>query len=96
MIVASADILRKLDTDFFVGRWARATDRQRDLMQVVAALPNCDSEFTVQEVSDRSKEVLEKPFSRSHVNQMLSSLSESGLVYKNRYGKYLFRGPAPF
>ena len=93
MIVASADILRKLDTDFFVGRWARATDRQRDLMQVVAALPNCDSEFTVQEVSDRSKEVLEKPFSRSHVNQMLSSLSESGLVYKNRYGKYLFAVP---
>lgn len=93
MAVANADILRKLDTDFFVGRWSRATDRQRDLMQVIASLPNCDSEFTVQEVADLSKSLLNKPFSRSHVSQMLVSLSHAGLVYKNRYGKYLFAVP---
>jgi len=29
-----------------------------------------------------------KPFSASHVNQMLVSLSEAGLVYKNRHGCY--------
>lgn len=93
MSVANADILRKLDTDFFVGRWSRATDRQRDLMEVIASLPNSDSEFTVQEVADLSKTLLNKPFSRSHVSQMLVSLSHSGLVYKNRYGKYLFAVP---
>lgn len=93
MSVANADILRKLDTDFFVGRWSRATDRQRDLMEVIASLPNCDSEFTVQEVADLSKSLLNKPFSRSHVSQMLVSLSHAGLVYKNRYGKYLFAVP---
>lgn len=93
MSVANADILRKLDTDFFVGRWSRATDRQRDLMEVIASLPNCDSEFTVQEVADLSKSRLNKPFSRSHVSQMLVSLSHAGLVYKNRYGKYLFAVP---
>lgn len=93
MSVANADILRKLDTDFFVGRWSRATDRQRDLMEVIASLPNCDSEFTVQEVADLSKSLLNKPFSRSHVSQMLASLSHAGLVYKNRYGKYLFAVP---
>lgn len=93
MSVANADILRKLDTDFFVGRWSRATDRQRDLMEVIASLPNCDSEFTVQEVADLSKLLLNKPFSRSHVSQMLVSLSHAGLVYKNRYGKYLFAVP---
>ena len=93
MSVANADILRKLDTDFFVGRWSRATDRQRDLMEVIASLPNSDSEFTVQEVADLSKSLLNKPFSRSHVSQMLVSLSHAGLVYKNRYGKYLFAVP---
>src|SRR5262245_57469636 len=29
------EIIRKLDTDFFAGRWARATDRQRELLIVV-------------------------------------------------------------
>jgi hypothetical protein len=91
--VPSADIIRKLDADFFQGRWARATDRQRELLQVVAALPNADNEFTVQEVVAASQDTLRKPFTGSHVSQMLSSLSESGLVYKNRYGKYSLAVP---
>ena len=93
MTVPLSEITRKLDNDFFVGRWARATDRQRELMQVIARLPNCDSEFSVQEVADLSRRILDKPFSSSHINQMLSSLSDSGLVYKNRYGKYTFAVP---
>ena len=31
-------ILRKLDTDFYAGRWARTTDRQRALLTVIANL----------------------------------------------------------
>jgi len=34
-----------------------------------------------------------KPFSASHVNQMLVSLSEAGLVYKNRHGCYSLAVP---
>src|SRR5439155_24579416 len=34
------DITRKLDNNFFAGRWARATDRQRELLTVVANLEN--------------------------------------------------------
>ena len=86
-------IVRKLDTDFFSGRWARATDRQRDLLMLAARLPHAESEFTVQEIVEKSAEVLQKPFSASHVNQMLSSLAEAGLIYKNRHGKYLFAVP---
>jgi len=86
-------IMRKLDSDFFAGRWGRATDRQRELLSVISQLESHDSEFTVQEVVDLSKERLAKPFSSSHVNQMLNSLSSSGLVYKNRYGKYSFAVP---
>jgi hypothetical protein len=91
--VPAADILRKLDADFFAGRWARATDRQRDLLSVIAKLPHCDEEFTVQEIVDLSKRELKHPFSNSHVNQMLATLSENGLVYKNRHGKYSFAVP---
>lgn len=86
-------IMRKLDSDFFSGRWARATDRQRDLMWVIAQLKNCESEFTVQDVIKQAQAVLEKPFGNSQVSQMLSSLSAAGLVYKNRWGKYSMAVP---
>ncbi len=86
------EITRKLDNDFFAGRWARATDRQRELLNVIAHLPNSDEEFTVQEIVEEAKK-LEKPFSSSHVNQMLSTLTDMGLVYKNRHGKYSFAVP---
>jgi hypothetical protein len=87
------DIVRKLDSDFFAGRWGRATDRQRQLLTVVAHLENADGEFTVQEISEKSKQILKSSFSPSHANQLLSKLSDMGLVYKNRHGKYSFAVP---
>ncbi len=87
------DIVRKLDSDFFAGRWARATDRQRHLLTVIAHLENADAEFTVQEISEKSKEFIKNPFSPSHANQLLAKLSDMGLVYKNRHGKYSFAVP---
>jgi hypothetical protein len=91
--VPTTDIVRKLDTDFFQGRWSKVTDRQRELLQVIATLGTCDDEFTVQEIVNESKESLIKGFSPSHVNQMLGSLAESGLVFKNRVGKYSLAVP---
>lgn len=86
-------IIRKLDADFFAGRWARATDRQRDLLAVVAHLASADAEFTVQEIVEASRVRLEKPFSSSHANQILATLSANGLVFKNRHGKYMLAVP---
>ena len=86
-------IVQKLDTDFFSGRWARATDRQRELLGIIAQLPNSNSEFTVQELVDLSSKSISKPFGGSHANQMLVSLADAGLVYKNRHGKYSFAVP---
>jgi hypothetical protein len=87
-------IMKKLDSDFFAGRWSRATDRQRDLLAVVSKLDNSDAEFTVQEiVGSQPNQELGKPFSNSHVSQMLSSLADAGLIYKNRHGKYSFAVP---
>ena len=86
------EITRKLDNNFFAGRWAgRRIDNGS--CRGHRGLENCDDEFTVQEVAERSKETLQKPFSPSHVNQMLATLSEAGLVYKNRHGKYSFAVP---
>lgn len=88
-----SDITRKLDSDFFVGRWARATDRQRDLLGVVAQLETSGGEFTVQQIVAKSRESSKKPFSPSHVNQMLVALCEAGLVYKSRWGRYSLAVP---
>jgi uncharacterized protein (UPF0297 family) len=87
-------ITRKLDTDFFAGRWSRASDRQRELLWVISnTLPSSDSEFTVQEIVNRSTELLAKPFGSSNVNQMLAVLCDHGLIYKNRHGRYSFAVP---
>jgi hypothetical protein len=90
--VPMREIVKKLDKDFFSGRWARATDRQRTLLSLISKLDSCDEEFTVQEIVERSK-ASARPFSPSHVNQMLSDLGTAGLTYKNRYGKYAFAVP---
>ena len=87
------EIEQKLDTDFFSGRWSRATDRQRELLAVIATINNCEDEFTVQEAVDASKKMLSKPFSNSHIHQMLVALSDQGLIFKNRHGKYSFAVP---
>lgn len=86
-------IQQKLDADFFAGRWARITDRQKELLLVVAHLDEPDDEFTIQELVEKSKQLLDKAFSASHANQMLVSLSERGMIYKNRVGKYSFAVP---
>lgn len=86
-------IQHKLDADFFAGRWARMTDRQRELLWVVAHLDRADEEFTIQELTEATKRLLRKPFSPSHANQMLASLAERGMIYKNRLGRYSFAVP---
>ena len=92
--VPLGSITRKLDSDFFAGRWAKATDRQRELLWVIAQLPNHDEEFTVQEISSLSREIEAiKKFSPSHVSQMLVAMADLGLVYKNRRGRYAFAVP---
>lgn len=86
-------IQRKLDADFFAGRWARITDRQRELLWVVAQLKRPDDEFTIQELTEAARELLVKAFSPSNANQMLGGLTERGMIYKNRFGKYSFAVP---
>lgn len=86
-------IQHKLDADFFAGRWAKITDRQRELLCAVAHLEHADEEFTISELTEMTKAILPKAFSPSHANQMLASLAERGMIYKNRQGRYSFAVP---
>jgi len=86
-------IQHKLDADFFAGRWAKITDRQRELLWAVAHLDHADDEFTISELTEATKALLPKAFSPSNANQMLASLAKRGMIYKNRFGKYSFAVP---
>lgn len=54
---------------------------------MVAGLQNPGGEFSVQDVVHASR-LLERPFSSSHVAQMLAALGHAGLVCRNRRGRY--------
>ena len=91
-VVPIEEILRKLDRDFFSSRWSRLTDRQRDLLYVIAELPHINDEFTVQEIV-KNATLQGEGFTSSYANQMLNRLIESGHIYRNRHGKYCFAVP---
>ncbi len=87
------EIVKKLDADFFAGRWSRATDRQRELLTLIARLENSDSEFTVSDILSIASTLKVDIGSNSNVYQMLRALTEISLVFKNRYGKYTLAVP---
>jgi hypothetical protein len=87
------EIVKKLDADFFSGRWARLSDRQKDLLTVVASLNNCTEQFTTKDAVSKSKEILEKPFGSSQITQLFDVLQNKGIIYRNRHGKYSFAVP---
>jgi hypothetical protein len=91
--VPISEIIAKLDVSFFAGRWNTITDRQRDLLGVVANLENCENEFTLQEVSEKSKDILGAQIGNSQINQMFTKLMRTGLIHKTRWGKYSFGIP---
>lgn len=91
-------IIRRMDADFFGGRWNKLPDRQRDLLFCIASLATGEDEFTISEIVSISKQLaterkIDKPFRANDVSQMLPRLIEAGLVYRDRHGKYLFAVP---
>jgi len=91
--IPTDEIIRKLDSDFFAGRWARATDRQRELLHVIAQLDNARGAFSVHDIEAQSSKTLDKGFSNSQASQMLLSLANAGFVFKNGNGRYSLAVP---
>jgi DNA-binding transcriptional ArsR family regulator len=92
-VIPEQAILRKLDQHFYFNQWSAASDSQRMFLTVVAQLKTCEDEFAAQEITRLSKDYLDKAYSSSSVNQYLARLSDAGLIYKNRRGKYQFAVP---
>lgn len=88
-------IIRKLDCDFFAGRWEVLTDRQRDLLYAIAQLKVDDGEFSIPDIVEKSRHTTYKikPFSNNDVSQVLPRLIDKGLIYKSRTGRYSFAVP---
>jgi len=88
-----SDFVTKLDVDFYSGRWSRITDRQRELLSIIATLPTANEEFTVKDIVTKSNDDSVTPFKPTYVNNLLVKLIEAGLIYKNRRSKYSFAVP---
>jgi hypothetical protein len=91
--VEFSEIIKKLDIDFYSGRWSRVTDRQRDLLVVIAKLPSANEEFTIKEVVMLSQKTSDHHFKTAQVNNLFVKLIDMGLVFKNRRSKYSFAVP---
>lgn len=84
-------VLRKLDNDFFAGRWSTATEREQELLTAIALAGL--TEFGVSQISKITEEADMKKMSIAQVSQMFNRLSSMGLIYKNRRGVYSFAVP---
>ena len=92
-VVAMVEIIAQLDTDFYSARWNMITERQKDLLRIIAQLPTANLEFTVQDIAALAKATGIPSFTPSYINQYLNKLKDQGLVYKNSHGKYSFAVP---
>lgn len=84
-------IIQKLDNDFFAGRWSRATEREQQVLIMLAEANK--TTFTIQDTLELSNKSRFKKFSRSQIGQLFNSLIERGLVYKDKRGSYSFAVP---
>ncbi|CAM3521199.1 ATP-binding protein [Aquirufa ecclesiirivi] len=87
-----SNFVQKLDSDFYAGRWGRVTERQKDLLFIIAKLSTANEEFTVKDIVTKSNEIT-NPFSQAYVSNTLVKLIDFGLIYKNSRGKYSFAVP---
>jgi AAA ATPase domain len=86
------EIIKKLDNDFYSGRWNTLTDGQKDLLRLVAAIPGCDGEFTILQIDEVLKKA-GKEKDKSSINKSLKLLADRGMVYKDKHGKYCLAVP---
>jgi hypothetical protein len=88
-LIDMSEIVKKLDNDFYAGRWMRITDRQKMALQVIAKLPNANKDFTAHDILETT-DVFGSP---SNLNQILGQLMDKGFLFKENHGKYVFAVP---
>jgi type II secretory pathway predicted ATPase ExeA len=83
----------RLEDDVYVVPWERLTDRQKDMMRFIASLDSADSEFSIPEIQSALEGAGAKPLSKATIHVRLADLSDQGLVYKQRHGRYCLAVP---
>lgn len=91
MVLPMDTIMQKLDNSFFLARWQRATERERELLFVIANYAG--EEFGLNEISDLTLKHAEKKIAPSQVLRHFKKLTGDGLIYKTRRGNYSFAVP---
>jgi hypothetical protein len=92
-VVTLDEVVRKLDNDFYAARWARITEKQKELLEMIALIPAANEEFSTQDILSKYKALDRVPMSSSSINQALKKLIDAGFVYRNKHGSYSFAVP---
>lgn len=86
----SPDALDRLDAGLFSARWSRTTDRQREVLWLIANRPGSSEEFSVKELVQLSRD---DTLTDAAIQGHLAGLSERGLVFRTRHGRYALSIP---
>lgn len=86
------EAIHRLDTGLFSARWNRTTDRQRELLILIATRPRRGTrDFSVRELEQLRSDQL--PAETLNFHQLVAGLCERGLLYRTRHGHYAFTVP---
>lgn len=89
----SEEAWRRLDNGLFAARWNRTTDRQREVLRVLAELPESLADFSAQEIVEAASMIGGPALTNAQTSQLLQGLVERGLIYRTRRGKFAFSLP---
>ena len=86
----SSGTLDRLDAGIFAARWNKTTDRQREFLQLIASRPDQSGpDFSANEIIPAN----DAGGFAATANQMLLGLTDRGLIYRTRHGRYAFTVP---
>jgi DNA-binding MarR family transcriptional regulator len=86
----SPSVLDRLDSGLFAARWNKTTDKQREVLNIIACRPSGSAiDVSAQEIAEQSLGEM----TNAQATQMLQALTERGLLYRTRHGRYAFTVP---
>lgn len=88
----SPSVLERLDSGLFAARWNKTTDKQREVLRLIASrAAESPIDFSAQEISELSQG--QGDLTNTQAGQTLLALCERGLLYRTRHGRYAFTVP---
>jgi hypothetical protein len=86
----SEETFERLDSGLFAARWNKTTDKQREFLAILADRGDAyPVDFSAQDVAALSG----GHWNNVQSNQMLLALTDRGILYRTRHGRYSFTVP---